>query len=756
MNQQRRARGVRSIPSAFILSIAAVLLFGGSCVFATNYVDDFEDRPLGAGESSDLVETGTSATGLKYVFTADGDGGGGEGFIVSDRDSDPVAENWTIDIRGAGSDVNKTERVTIESRDGKAFVFDSTWYSPCPDSYADNVTIAGVGPEPFTITTGGPGSEATYSPTSGSKLVTKVELSSVDFYLDWLDNFDVELDVPGMDVQGKGTTIVNEDNTPSVGDDTDFGSTPTGVPVSRTFTIRSIGDLDLNLSGTGPTYVTLSGSGDFSVTDQPTIDPMAPGNSDTFTIRCNPSATGARTATVSINNNSEAHPYTFDVRCTGTAPAPEMDVSGLGNSITDGDATPSTTDDTDFGNVDVAAGTNPNTFTITNSGTATLNLTDNPRVTIGGAHAADFGLTTDAAATVASGGGTTTFTITFNPSAAGVRNSTVSIANDDSNENPYNFSIKGTGIAPEMDVSGLGVSIDDGDATPSSTDDTDFGNVNVAAGTNPNTFTITNSGTDTLNLTDNPRVTMGGTHAADFALSTDAATTVASGGGTTTFVITFNPSAVGLRTATVSIANNDSNENPYNFSIKGTGAVPEIDVQRPAGTSIVDDGADDVGNRPIGTVNLTYTIDNSAGTAQLDVTDATASNTVNCSGFSVPPGQLPLAVAGGGTGTLTVSFTVDAIGAFSLDMDIVSNDADENPYDIAVSGNGTPGAYGKGDGDGDTDLIDVRVCLQIATGVIPGTAQQRGAADVDNDGDVDMDDAIAIAEFIIGIRTTLP
>ena len=116
--------------------------------------------------------------------------------------------------------------------------------------------------------------------------------------------------------------------------------------------------------------------------------------------------------------------------------------------------------------------------------------------------------------------------------------------------------------------------------------------------------------------------------------------------------------------------------------------IPEIDVQRPAGTSIADGGTDNVGNQAVGTVNLTYTIDNTAGTAQLDVTNVTASNYVNSSGFAVGT-ALPLNVAAGGTATLDVSFNVDAAGAFSLDMDIANNDADENPYDIAITGTGT-------------------------------------------------------------------
>ncbi len=128
-----------------------------------------------------------------------------------------------------------------------------------------------------------------------------------------------------------------------------------------------------------------------------------------------------------------------------------------------------------------------------------------------------------------------------------------------------------TPIGPEIDVSGLGNSIADGDTTPSATDDTDFGSVALVGATSANTFTITNSGSETLNLSGNPRVTISGANAADFTLATDAAATVASGGGTTTFVITFDPSATGLRMATVSIASDDADENPYDFAIQGTG-----------------------------------------------------------------------------------------------------------------------------------------------------------------------------------------
>jgi len=44
-------------------------------------------------------------------------------------------------------------------------------------------------------------------------------------------------------------------------------------------------------------------------------------------------------------------------------------------------------------------------------------------------------------------GATTTFTLTFTPSAAGTRDATVTVNNDDANEAVYDFAVRGTGLA---------------------------------------------------------------------------------------------------------------------------------------------------------------------------------------------------------------------------------------------------------------------------------------------------------------------
>ena len=74
-------------------------------------------------------------------------------------------------------------------------------------------------------------------------------------------------------------------------------------------------------------------------------------------------------------------------------------------------------------------------------------------------------------------GGSVTFTVRFDPSAPGLRTATVSIVNNDANENLYDFTVQGIGLAPEMGVQGNGQDIADGDTTPDTADFTDFGAV---------------------------------------------------------------------------------------------------------------------------------------------------------------------------------------------------------------------------------------------------------------------------------------
>ena len=511
------------------------------------------------------------------------------------------------------------------------------------------------------------------------------------------DIFLHEMKLPEMDVQGNGQSISAGDDTPAVVDGTDFGDVNLdGATAVGTFTIENTGDEELYLTGSPMIAISGAHAADFTITNQPSSPVVASGGTTTFEITFDPSAAGLREAEISIaNDDSDEDPYNFAIQGTGTEP--EMDVQGQGVSIPDGDATPSTTDDTDFGGVAVEGMTLIHTFTVVNKGNLILHLKGTPKVEVTGTNAEDFTITSQPVSPVAPDDGTTTFEITFDPSAAGLREAEVSIANDDSDEDPYIFAVQGTGLAPEMDVQGQGVSIPDGDATPSATDDTDFGGAAVGGDAVIHTFTVENTGDADLHLTGTPIVEITGTHAADFTVTSSPLTPVAASGGTTTFEITFDPSAAGLREAEISIANDDSDENPYNFAIQGTGTAPEINVEG-GGISISDgditpDTADktDFGDIAVdgAVVVHEFTIKNT-GTADLNLTgsplvDITGTHAADFTVTSSPSTPVP---AGGGTTTFDVTFDPGDEGLREAEISIGNTDSNENPYNFTVQGTG--------------------------------------------------------------------
>jgi len=222
------------------------------------------------------------------------------------------------------------------------------------------------------------------------------------------------------------------------------------------------------------------------------------------------------------------------------------------------------------------SGSVSHTFTIQNFGATPLALTGTPKVAISGQGAADFTVTLNPASPVVVGG-STTFTVRFKPSKPANRTATISIANSTAGENPFTFTIKGIGTGTEINIRSKGISIPDGDTTPSLSDGTDFGTQKLKTKIS-HIFTIQNLGNTSLNLTGSPKVSVSGPGAADFTIDAFPSSPVAPS-GSTTFTVGFFPTGGGLRKAILSIANNDANENPYTFAIQGTGDAPEISVK---------------------------------------------------------------------------------------------------------------------------------------------------------------------------------
>jgi hypothetical protein len=127
---------------------------------------------------------------------------------------------------------------------------------------------------------------------------------------------------------------------------------------------------------------------------------------------------------------------------------------------------------------------------------------------------------------------------------------------------------------PEIAVSGNGVGIADGDATPDTIDDTDFGEIAVGQ-VKTQTFTIENAGQDYLEL---GAISITGPAAEDFFVAYQPPAYLPVG-GTASFDVQFTASAPGVRNATISFDNNDADEAPFDFVVQGAGIAQPVTVE---------------------------------------------------------------------------------------------------------------------------------------------------------------------------------
>lgn len=220
----------------------------------------------------------------------------------------------------------------------------------------------------------------------------------------------------------------------------------------------------------------------------------------------------------------------------------------------------------DFGLVILGTNTS-HTFTITNSGDANLTGLG---ITIEGADATMFSVTVNPIAPVGPNG-STTFTVRFTPSSTGVKTAALHIANNDTNGNPFQIALTGTGTA--VLILGIGVQQPLGSDLINGVGTNNFGF--AAVGTNTShTFTITNTGSGDLT---GLGITIDGADAAMFTVTTSPVAPV-SANGSTTFIVQFAPLSAGVKTAALHIANNDPNNNPFNIAITGTGTAGGVVV----------------------------------------------------------------------------------------------------------------------------------------------------------------------------------
>ena len=507
-----------------------------------------------------------------------------------------------------------------------------------------------------------------------------------DFYLRWninttgtnsqgigIDNISVSATfappVPDINLQTPvGTNVACGSGTAA------FGSINIGSSTTKTIRIQNLGTSALNLTGL-PLSITGTNADQFSIVTQPT-SPIAVGSFSDMVVQFSPTSNGAKTASISIaSNDPDENPCSINLSGTGVSPDINLQTP-VGTNVACGSGAAS------FGNVNEGSSTTK-TIRIQNLGTAALNLTGLP-LSITGTNADQFSIVTQPTSPIAAGA-FSDMVVQFSPTSSGAKTATISIANNDPDENPCSIDLNGTGVALVSDINlqtPVGTNVACGAGTVA------FGSVNIGNSTTK-TIRIQNLGTGPLNLSNLPLV-ITGLNADQFSIVTQPTSPIAAG-ASVDIVVQFAPTNSGTQTATISIASDDPDENPCSINLNGTGValVPDINLQTPVGTNVacgagtVAFGSVNIGNSTTKTIRI-----QNLGTGPLNLSNLPLVITgLNADQFSIVT-QPTSPIAAGAFVDMVVQFTPTNNGVQNATISIASDDPDENPCSINLSGTG--------------------------------------------------------------------
>jgi hypothetical protein len=265
-------------------------------------------------------------------------------------------------------------------------------------------------------------------------------------------------------------------------------------------------------------------SGDFSQTNTCGSSVSAGGNC-TISVSFTPSASGTRTAALSITDDAENSPQTVNLTGTGGSPV-TLSTSSLS-----------------FGTVFVGSSSTAAPVTLTNNQSVSLT---NISISVTGAAFSQV----NTCGTSIGPGAKCTITVTFTPKTSGSQTGAVTIS-DSAGNSPQSISLKGSGELPVA-------------LTPATLA---FGTVAVGTTSAPKTETVTNNQKVTLNITS---ITITGNDPSDFTQTGTTCGSTLSAGAKCTITLTFTPGAKGARSATLKLTDSAATS-PQMAKLTGTG-----------------------------------------------------------------------------------------------------------------------------------------------------------------------------------------
>jgi hypothetical protein len=428
--------------------------------------------------------------------------------------------------------------------------------------------------------------------------------------------------------------------------------------VAQVFTLTNSGTTELGVSSVS---VTGGNTADFTVNTSGTLTSIPAGGSTTFSVTFTPNSAGLRRTTLRVlSTDADAGVLDIALSGTGTAAVPTV-TAPTSTSITSTSALLG-------GNV-----TSDGSATITERGVVLAMMSVNNDPLIDGA-----------GVTKIIGTGTTGV---FALNAGGL-----------SNSSSYTFRAYATNSvgtayttpASSFTTASPQISIEQPAGTPAGSSVT-FATQAVATTSSAKVFTIKNTGTGVLSLSS---VSFTGGSTADFILNTGGMiTSLSAGTGSTTFSVTFSPTAPGPRSTTLRVVSDDADEATLDITLTGTGSPGLPSVLSPVSASIsltsavlggdvAGDGGATITGRGV-VLAATFVNGNpligGAGVTNITAAGTTGVFSVNASGLSSGTGYSFKAYATNALGTTysspVSSFTTTAADAPEISFELPAGTA---------------------------------------------------------------------------------
>ena len=443
-------------------------------------------------------------------------------------------------------------------------------------------------------------------------------------------------------VLGEGLHIVNGDSSPRAADLTDFGEMDVKTEESLTHEFTIFNNTAETVTFVSLTFASEAAIDEIWEISGPEDGALTPGATTEFSVTFTALQAGPHTAVVRLESDAPQNTvYTFTVQGVGLGPGIQIEgiieryneetgeleeidqvlITDSFEGLDNPGHTPSEEDNTDFGMRPLGIPIQ-HRFRITNNGNAKLDLTNDNVVQLLGTNFDEWRVV-KAPVTTIEVGASDDFILEFRSRFDRDRNNNGLLSEDDPGEatyplpapgdldgflvtsnvridsnavaavhDPFVFNLQGIRYRTALTVQAAPPpfpldyrnpkTVPHGQQRATEANNTDFAGVQQGASVTHD-FVLRNDYTEEIELTGSPVINIQGAHADDYTVTMPPQ--VVTGyllqpSEEIGFSITFTPSDIGLRSATVTIANTDPfpDTDPYTFNIHGRGLGPRLKV----------------------------------------------------------------------------------------------------------------------------------------------------------------------------------